>query len=295
MRRGRCVSGAELRRRPTAGHGHREPHAGLVLRPGRHLRRGRRARRPWTAPSTRAPTSWTSAASRPGRATTVDAVEEIRRTVGLRRRGARRFPDAGDQRRHVARTRSAGVCCEAGADLLNDAWGGVDPRAGAWWPRSSVPALVCTHAGGLAAADPPAPGGVRRRHGGRRRSGRSRRGGACRRARRAPRRRSSSTPATTSARTPATPSRRPGGSASWWPPAGRCSSRCPTRTSSGETLDRPVGERLVGTLGDDRGLGVARARACSAPTTSAETRETLDMVASIRGTRPPAIARRGLA
>ena len=47
--------------------------------------------------------------------------------------------------------------CEAGADLLNDAWGGVDPRLAEVAARYGV-GLVCTHAGGARAADAAAPG-----------------------------------------------------------------------------------------------------------------------------------------
>lgn len=36
--------------------------------------------------------------------------------------------------------------CEAGADLLNDAWGGVDPGLAEVAARHGV-GLVCTHAG----------------------------------------------------------------------------------------------------------------------------------------------------
>jgi dihydropteroate synthase len=62
----------------------------------------------------------------------------------------------------------------------------------------------------------------------------------------------------------------------------------------GETLDRPVGERLLGTLATtavSAWLGAQVYRVHQV----AETRQVLDMVASIRGTRPPAVARRGLA
>ena len=41
------------------------------------------------------------------------------------------------------------VACAAGADLLNDAWGGYDPDLAAVAARRNV-GLVCTHAGGLA-------------------------------------------------------------------------------------------------------------------------------------------------
>ena len=62
----------------------------------------------------------------------------------------------------------------------------------------------------------------------------------------------------------------------------------------GETLDRAVGDRLTGTLA---ATAVARwhgARVFRAHEV-APTLEVLDMVASIRGDRPPAVARRGLA
>jgi dihydropteroate synthase len=62
----------------------------------------------------------------------------------------------------------------------------------------------------------------------------------------------------------------------------------------GETLDRPVDERLPGTLAATaisawHGAQVFRAHDVRA------TRDVLDMVASVRGARPPAVARRGLA
>jgi dihydropteroate synthase len=62
----------------------------------------------------------------------------------------------------------------------------------------------------------------------------------------------------------------------------------------GETLDRPVGERLNGTLAATAVSAWLGARVFRVHNVR-ETREVLDMVASIRGVRPPAIARRGLA
>jgi dihydropteroate synthase len=62
----------------------------------------------------------------------------------------------------------------------------------------------------------------------------------------------------------------------------------------GETLERPVGERLTGTLAATavaRWLGARVVRAHEVRPTL----EVLDMVAAIRGDRPPALARRGLA
>lgn len=62
----------------------------------------------------------------------------------------------------------------------------------------------------------------------------------------------------------------------------------------GETLDLPVGERLVGTLAATAVAAWQGARVFRAHEV-AETRQVLDMVSSIKGDRPPAVARRGLA
>jgi dihydropteroate synthase len=62
----------------------------------------------------------------------------------------------------------------------------------------------------------------------------------------------------------------------------------------GETLDLPAAERLPGTLAATAISAWHGARVFRAHDVRA-TRQVLDMVASIRGTRPPAVARRGLA
>jgi dihydropteroate synthase len=62
----------------------------------------------------------------------------------------------------------------------------------------------------------------------------------------------------------------------------------------GEALDRPLGQRLIGTLATTSVSAWLGARVFRAHNV-AETRQTLDMVASIRGTRPPARTVRGLA
>ncbi|MQA27985.1 MAG: dihydropteroate synthase [Micromonosporaceae bacterium] len=62
----------------------------------------------------------------------------------------------------------------------------------------------------------------------------------------------------------------------------------------GETLDLPVDQRLVGTLAATAVCAWHGARVFRAHQVR-ETRQALDMVASIRGDRPPAVARRGLA
>jgi dihydropteroate synthase len=62
----------------------------------------------------------------------------------------------------------------------------------------------------------------------------------------------------------------------------------------GETLDLPVEERLPGTLAATAISAWHGARVFRAHDVRA-TRQVLDMVASVRGSRPPAVARRGLA
>ncbi|CAM5294086.1 1,4-dihydroxy-2-naphthoyl-CoA synthase [Streptomyces badius] len=62
----------------------------------------------------------------------------------------------------------------------------------------------------------------------------------------------------------------------------------------GETLDRPVKERVIGTLATTAVSAWLGARVYRVHEV-AETRQVLDMVASIAGHRAPAVARRGLA
>lgn len=77
----------------------------------------------------------------------VDAVEEIRRTADFVAAVRDRHPDliiSVDTWRHeVGR-----AVCEAGADLLNDAWGGHDPELAEVAAEFGV-GLVCTHTGGV--------------------------------------------------------------------------------------------------------------------------------------------------
>ncbi|HEX2903337.1 MAG TPA: dihydropteroate synthase [Jatrophihabitans sp.] len=76
----------------------------------------------------------------------VDVSEEIRRTVDFVARVRAEFPEliiSVDTWRHeVGRE-----VCQAGADLLNDAWGGHDPELASVAAEFDV-GLVCTHAGG---------------------------------------------------------------------------------------------------------------------------------------------------
>ncbi|MCR8578692.1 dihydropteroate synthase [Streptomyces sp. Isolate_219] len=220
----------------------------------------------------------------------VSAEEEARRTVGFVAEVRKRFPDvviSVDTWRHEV----GEAVCEAGADVLNDAWGGVDPRLAEVAARYDV-GLVCTHAGGaeprtrphrvtyddvmgdilrvtLGLAERAVELGVRRdaimidpghdfgkntRHSleATRRLGEMRDTG--------------------------------------WPVLVSLSNK----DFVGETLDKPVKERVLGTLATtavSAWLGAQVYRVHEV----AETRQVLDMVASIAGHRPPAVARRGLA
>jgi dihydropteroate synthase len=77
----------------------------------------------------------------------VDAAEEIRRVVPFVARVREAHPEVGisvDTWRHEI----ADAACQAGADIVNDAWGGVDPLVADVAARHGA-GLVCTHAGGL--------------------------------------------------------------------------------------------------------------------------------------------------
>ncbi|MBW5484294.1 dihydropteroate synthase [Streptomyces bambusae] len=220
----------------------------------------------------------------------VDAAEEARRTVGFVAEVRRRHPDvviSVDTWRHEV----GEAVCEAGADLLNDAWGGVDPKLAEVAARYDV-GLVCTHAGGVeprtrphrttyedvmadildvtvGLAERAAALGVRRDailidpgHDF---------GKNTRHSLEATRRLAEMT-------------------GTGWPVLVSLSNK----DFVGETLDKPVKERLLGTLATtavSAWLGAQVYRVHEV----AETRQILDMVRSIQGHRPPAVARRGLA
>lgn len=78
----------------------------------------------------------------------VSVAEEIRRTAPFVARVRASFPElpisVDTYRAEVAR-----VVVQAGADLLNDAWGGVEPELAEVAAQAGV-GLVCTHTGGLA-------------------------------------------------------------------------------------------------------------------------------------------------
>ncbi|GAA1155233.1 dihydropteroate synthase [Streptomyces hebeiensis] len=220
----------------------------------------------------------------------VSAAEEARRTVGFVAEVRRRHPDvviSVDTWRHDV----GEAVCEAGADLLNDAWGGVDPRLAEVAARYGA-GLVCTHAGGaeprtrphrvsyddvmadilrvtLSLAERALALGVRRdaimidpghdfgkntRH---------------------------SLEATR---------RLDEMAETGWPVLVSLSNK----DFVGETLDKPVKERLLGTLATTAVSAWLGARVYRVHEV-AETRQVLDMVATIAGHRDPSVARRGLA
>jgi dihydropteroate synthase len=221
---------------------------------------------------------------------TVDTAEELRRVVPFIAAVRERWPDVVISV-DTWRAEVGAAACEAGADLLNDAWGGVDPDLASVAAQYDV-GIVCTHAGGaeprtrphriaypdvmadvlertLALAERAVALGVAResvlidpghdfgkntRH---------------------------SLEVTR---------RLPEMTATGWPVLVSLS----RKDFVGETLDLPPDERLTGTLATtaiSAWLGARVFRAHDA----AATRQVLDMTASILGTRPPAVARRGLA
>lgn len=220
----------------------------------------------------------------------VDAAEEIRRTVDLVaaiRAAHPMLPISIDTwRSEVAREALA-----AGADVVNDAWGGVDPEL-AGVAAGAGAGIVCTHAGGLpprtrphrvayddvvadvvarttALAEAAVAAGVDRDrvlidpgHDF---------GKNTRHSLEATRRLDELV-------------------ATGWPVLVALSNK----DFVGETLDVPLEERLTGTLAATAVSAWLGARVFRAHDVGA-TRQTLDMVASIRGDRPPARTVRGLA
>ncbi|MCL6550787.1 MAG: dihydropteroate synthase [Acidothermus cellulolyticus] len=182
------------------------------------------------------------------------------------------------------------VVADAGADLLNDAWGGYDPRLAEVAAAAGI-GLVCSHAGGLpprtdphrvhyadvvddvkhtvtALAERAVAVGVRR-------------DGIL------------IDPAhdfAKNTRHSLLVSRRLDELvATGWPVLVALSNK----KFIGETLDLPTGERLFGTLAATAVAAWQGARVFRAHQVKA-TRQVLDMVAAIRGYREPAVSRRGL-
>jgi len=220
----------------------------------------------------------------------VDPAEELRRTAGFVAAVRERHPglviSVDTWRAEVGRE-----VCAAGADLLNDAWGGVDPELAEVAAEQGV-GYVCTHAGGqqprtrphrvayddvmadvlattLGLAERAVAAGVRRNavlidpgHD----FGKNTR------------------------QSLEVTRRLPEMVATGWPVLVSLSNK----DFVGEALDLPVGERLVGTLAATVLSAWMGARVFRAHNV-AETRQVLDLVAAVRGTQPPAVSRRGLA
>ncbi|HEX6077031.1 MAG TPA: dihydropteroate synthase [Micromonosporaceae bacterium] len=220
----------------------------------------------------------------------VDAAEEIRRTVGFVGKVRARYPDLvisiDTWRAEVAEPAIA-----AGADLVNDTWAGADPDLCRVAAAAGV-GLVCSHAGGLTPRTRPhRPGfddvvadvlntvtGLAERAvaAGVRPDG------------------ILIDPAHDFGKNTyhsLEVTRRLGELvATGWPMLVALSNK----DFIGEALDLPVDQRLSGTLATTAVSAWLGARVFRAHDVRA-TRQVLDMVSSIRGDRPPAVARRGLA
>jgi dihydropteroate synthase len=219
----------------------------------------------------------------------VDVAEELRRTVGFVERIRSDHPDAVISV-DTWRSEVGAAVCPAGADLINDAWGGYDSRLAEVAARHGV-GLVCTHTGGAAPRtrphrvtyddvmadviertlaqaqraialgvdrdaillDPGHDFGKNTRH---------------------------SLQVTR---------RIPELVAQGWPVLVSLSHK----DFVGETLDRPVEERLAGTLAATAVCAWLGARMFRVHDVSA-TRDVVDLVASVRGDREPSVSRRGL-
>lgn len=220
----------------------------------------------------------------------VDAAEEIRRTASFVARVRDAFPDVvisvDTWRAEVGRE-----VCEAGADLLNDAWGGFDPGL-AEVAAEYAAALVCTHTGGLAPRTPP----HRLSYDDVVRSAIEDTVALAERAVALGVDRSSVLidPAHDFGKNTwhslELTRRLDEMVATGWPVLVSLSHK----DFVGETLDLPLDQRLAGTLAATAVSAWQGARVYRVHD-ARETRQVLDMVASVRGTRPPAKAVRGLA
>jgi dihydropteroate synthase len=220
----------------------------------------------------------------------VDAAEEIRRVAAFVETVRERFPEVAISV-DTWRAEVGEVVCLAGADLLNDAWGGYDPHLAQVAAKHGV-GLVCMHTGGaeprtrphrvgypdvmadvlaqtLGLAERAVALGVPREsilvdpgHDF---------GKNTRHSLEVTRRLDELT-------------------ATGWPVLVSLSNK----DFVGETLDVPLPERLTGTLAATAVCAWLGARIFRVHEV-AQTRQVLDMVASIAGTREPAVSRRGLA
>jgi dihydropteroate synthase len=220
----------------------------------------------------------------------VDAAEEIRRTVEVVALVRDRHPDLVISV-DTWRSEVAEVVIEAGADLLNDAWGGYDPRL-AEVAAATGAGLVCTHTAGLPPRTDPHRNGYedvmadiidfttglaeRAVSVGVRSDGILIDPGH---------------DFAKNTRHSLEATRRLGEmTATGWPVLVALSNK----KFIGETLDLPTGDRLEGTLATTAVCAWLGARVFRAHDVRA-TRRVLDMVGSIKGDRQPAVSRRALA
>ncbi len=219
----------------------------------------------------------------------VDVTEEIRRTAGFVARCRAELPDlvisVDTWRSEVARE-----VCRAGADVLNDAWGGWDRRLAEVAAEYDV-GLVCTHTGGAEPRSLP----QRRDYADVVRDAVEVTAALAERA---------VALGVAKDRVLVDPAHDFGKST---PQSLEITRRLDEMTRGpwpvlvslsnkdfvGETLDLPVGERLTGTLAATAVCAWHGARVFRVHDV-AQTRQVLDMVSSIRGWRPPDRAERGL-
>lgn len=220
----------------------------------------------------------------------VTVTEEINRTASLVAPIRAEFPDlviSVDTWRHEV----GEAVCREGADVLNDAWGGWDPKLAEVAAKYDT-ALICTHAGGVEPRTRP----HRITYDDVMADILSRTVGEAERAAALGVDRSGIVidpghDFGKNTRHSLDVTRRLAEMVSTgWPVLVSLSNK----DFVGETLNLPVGERLIGTLATTSVSAWLGARIFRAHNI-AETRQTLDMVATIRGTRPPARTVRGLA
>ncbi|MCW2752108.1 MAG: folP [Aeromicrobium sp.] len=220
----------------------------------------------------------------------VDAAEELRRTADFVSEARARFPDLVISV-DTWRSEVADELCRLGADLVNDTWSGHDPELATVAAQHGA-GLVCSHTGGIgprtdphrAAYDDVVADVIET--------------------------------VTTLAEKAVAAGVRPDGIlidpthdfgkntrhsleltrrldelvATGWPVLVALSNK----DFVGETLDLDKDHRLPGTLAATAVSAWLGARVFRAHNVG-ETRQTLDMISSIRGDRPPAVSRRGLA